>query len=325
MDVRLARPTDAPLVLALTLDDHAHLVRSPDWPAARPILRSVIRSVFPLAFSGRTWIARDGSSCALLEARPRRYVIGWDITRLAVRGDRETILGPVVESVNRHVQARGVPRLFARCQDAAREALEEFGFRPLSRELVLLGNASRIEAELPGDGRYRMPQDAWPLHQLESEITPPLVRQLEGLTSLEWSQGAKGVSEIVVEHDGKVTGWIGWAPGAMGNTHQLGLLVHPDHKELACSLLAHVLEQAAPGSKFVARVRDYQPETINALLSAGFEVVGEEILMVRHGRVALVPAERARLRVARVPSIPAMPFQIITTGPGFRPTKEDNL
>ena len=86
-----------------------------------------------------------------------------------------------------------------------------------------------------------------------------------------------------------------------------------------------MVEQAGPQARFVTRVRDYQPETLNALLAAGFDIVGEEILMVRHGRVALVPAERTRLRVARVPSIPAMPFRVVITGPRLGPTKEDNL
>jgi hypothetical protein len=326
MDVRLARPTDAPLVLALSLDEHAHLVRSPDWPTARPVARTVARALVPFAAPGKTWIAQEGASCAVVEARPRRYVIGWDITRLAVRGDHDAVLGPAVEAVKQHVQARGVPRLFARCQDSVRSDLEHLGFRPLSREYVLAGSASvPVDEALPGDSRYRMPQDAWPLHQLESQITPPLVRQLEGLTSMEWAQRSKGAREIVVEQDGRVVGWIGWTPNRIGRCHQLGLLVHPEHCELAPSLLAHVLGTAEPGTRFVARVRDYQPETTNVLVSAGFEVVAEEILMVQHGRVALAPAERARLRVARVPGIPAMPFRMNIIGPGLGPTKEEIL
>jgi len=326
MDVRLARPTDAPLVLALTLDEHAHLVRSPDWPAGRPILRSVARAMMPMVAPGRTWFARDGGSCALLEARPRRYVIGWDITRLAVRGDYSAVLPPVIDAVNQHLQNRGVPRLFARCQEGARADLEDLGFCALSREYILVGAPSELDhGDLPADSRYRMPQDSWPLHQLESEITPPLVRQLEGLTSLDWSQGARSVSEIVVEADGKVLAWIGWSRTATPGTFIVGLLLHPERNELASSLLGHVVEQAGPQARFVTRVRDYQPETLNALLAAGFDIVGEEILMVRHGRVALVPAERTRLRVARVPSIPAMPFRVVITGPRLGPTKEDNL
>lgn len=334
MDVRLARPTDAPLVLALSLDEHAHLVRSPEWPAARPLVRAIARALMPLAAPGRTWIAQEGSSCAVVEARPRRYVIGWDITRLAVRGDPDAVLGPAVEAVKQHVQSRGVPRLFARCQDEGQEPLEALGFRPLSREYVLVGYAAGPSDEpLPGDSRYRMPQDAWPLHQLESQITPPLVRQLEGLTSMEWTQRRRGAREIVVEHDGRVVGWIGWTASPVGRCHQLGILVHPEHCELASSLLSHVLETADPGTRYVARVRDYQPETTNALVAAGFELVAEEILMVQHGRVALAPAERARLRVAAVPSIPAMPFRMSIactirmdiSGPSLGPMKEHIL
>lgn len=332
MDVRLARPTDAPLVLGLTLDDGAHLVKSPDWPAGRPITRALARSLLSLAYPGRTWIARDGMSAALLEAKPRRYVIGWDITRLVVRGERSVVLPGVVEAAIHHLYSRGVPRLFARCQDEARPELEELGFRPLAREHVLVGRGgARGEVDpLPVDSRYRMPQDAWPLHQLESEVTPPLVRQLEGLTSLDWAQGARGLSEIVVESDGRVAGWIGWGASGIPGTQQLGILVHPAHTELAQPLLCHVLSQAPEDRGFLVRVRDYQPEALRALLDTGFTLVGEEILMVRHGRVALAPAERARLRVA-VPSVGVVPFHVVIPGPGIAhqvmpaPQKEKHL
>lgn len=318
MDVRLARPTDAPVVLGLTLDERAHLVRNPDWPVNRSIARAAARSLLSLGYPGRTWLAIDGDSAALLEARARQYVIGWDITRLAVHGERSTVLPAVVDAVARHLYSRGVPRLFARCQDEAREELSELGFRPLAREYVFTGRARPIpESEpLPGDGRYRMPQDAWPIHQLESEITPPLVRQLEGLTSMEWSQGRKSVSEIVVERDGRVVAWIGWGSGRMSGTHQLGLLVHPSHAELAGPLLEHVLNSIPDGTTLMARVRDYQPETVNALAEAGLEIVAEEILMVRHGRVALVPAETSRLRVAHVSGIGVLTAHMAIPGSG---------
>jgi hypothetical protein len=245
-------------------------------------------------------------------------VIGWDITRLAVHGDRALVLPAVVEAATRHLHDRGVPRLFARCQEEARGELEELGFRPLAREQVLVGSGGAREEldPLPADSRYRMPQDAWPLHQLESAITPPLVRQLEGLTSLDWAQGARGLSEIVVECDGRVVGWIGWGPGGCAGMQQLGILVHPEHTELLRPLLSHVLGRAPSGSSFLVRVRDYQPEALTALLEAGFTLIGEEILMVRHGRVALASVEKARLRVAHVPSVGAFPFHMVNSGPG---------
>src|SRR5450759_1040201 len=187
MDVRLARPTDGPLVLALSLDDDAHIVRNSGWPATNRVAHTLLRSLLPLAARGRLWIAKDGADASVLEAAPRRYVIGWDVTRLVARGQAAETLDAVVAAATQHVQSRGVPRLFARCHEDGADALKRRGFNALAREYVLVGPEADIHGDiaLPIDSRYRMPQDAWPLHQLESAITPPLVRQLEGLTSLD--------------------------------------------------------------------------------------------------------------------------------------------
>lgn len=317
MDVRMARPTDAPLALALSLDDSAHLVKSAGAAGGERLSHTLLRTVLPLAMPGRAWVARDGCNAGLLEARPRRYVIGWDISRLAVRGDATYLLAPLVGMATTHVQSRGVPRLFARSREEASSALAEVGFHPLAREYVLLGpdGARGGDSSLPVDSRYRMPQDAWPIHQLESALTPPLVRQLEGLTSLEWSHKIRGMSEIVIEQDGRVVSWIGWGVRVSHNADQIGMLVHPEHADVAPNLLHHVLQTAPPGRRFVARVRDYHSDVLAVFLDAGFRITAEEILMVKHARVE-VAREKARLKVASVPTVPVLHHRLgSTAGP----------
>ncbi|HZU12649.1 MAG TPA: hypothetical protein VFB58_07395 [Chloroflexota bacterium] len=311
MDIRLARPTDVPHIVALILDEHAHIVNSGAWSDSRPSVRSVSRALVPFASKGRLWIVRDGESTALLEAQPRRYVIGWDITRLAVRGDPERILSPAVGTALEHVQRHGVPRLFARCLERYRGLLERCGFRSLGKEYVLLGSGalSPHPAGLPEDSRYRMPPDAWPLHQLESDTTPAEIRQLEGLTSLDWAQGSRGMEEIVVERDGEIVAWVGWEPGT-GRRKRLGLLVRPDYRELGSDLLAYVLERTPPAVSFVARVRGYQQEVLSLFEESGFHVAAEEMLMLRHANVQPARSESARMRIAHVPGIQAFPFHL---------------
>jgi hypothetical protein len=312
MDVRQARPTDAPMVLALALDDGAHLVKDSAWPARNPVLSTVVRALLPpLAMSGRLWVASEGSSRALLEAHPRRYVLGWDITRLAVRGQVESVIAPVVQAATVHLQSRRVPRLFARCQTEASGGLQALGFQVLAREHLMIGPQGRASrsAPVPIDSRYRMPQDAWPLHQLESEITPPLVRHLEGLSSVDWSDKPRERSEIVVERDGRIVAWVGW--GDLGRKRaQMGHLLHPDHADLGPHLLEHVLERAMPNCRLFARVRDYQTETIRVYEEAGFTVAAEEVLMVKHAGVELAPALQRTLKVAHVPSMQALPIRL---------------
>jgi hypothetical protein len=312
MDVRSVRPTDAPLVLSLALDDGSHLVKGRGWPEPNSLVRTLTRATLPIPFPGRSWIARDESSVALLEAQSRQNVIGWDITRLAVRGEADRVVGPVVEAAIGHLRNRGVPRLFARTCGEGAETLRALEFLPLTREHVLLGpDSSPTEhASLPIDSRYRMPSDAWPLHQLEVETTPPLVRQIMGLTSLEWSHRIKGMSEIVVERDGRIVAWMGWGVKVGPGLVQIGLLVHPQHKELAPDLLDHAVRQLEPGSRYVSRLREYQVESLRTFLDAGFQIVAEETLMVKHAAVELARTVTGRVRMASVPGIQALPIRL---------------
>jgi hypothetical protein len=156
-----------------------------------------------------------------------------------------------------------------------------------------------------------MPQDAWPLHQLESAVTPGSVRQLEGLTSQEWSHRVSGMSEVVVERDGRVVGWVGWGRKAGPDLYQIGLLVHPAHRELAPDLLLHALK-SNPARRFVARVRDYQQEVLTAFCDAGFAVVAEEIIMLRHARVEVAQQPK---RVLVLPPVPAPTVRILHRPP----------
>lgn len=306
MDVRLARPTDAALVLSLTLDADAHIVTGFGWPARNDTGRTLTRAALPFATRGRAWVARDSTTSALLEAEPRQYVIGWDITRLAVRGENlEEAVGLLLGAAVCHLQNRGVPRLFARTSDEASRHLQPMGFHALAREYVLLGPEGPYSgsASPPADSRYRMPQDSWPLHQLECDVTPPLVRQLEGLTSLDWSRPVRRMSEIVVEREGRVVGWISWGVRLGPSYRTMAMLLDPDHGELAPILIRHALQQGVQGCRFVARVRDYHTHAVQAFLDAGFSIQAEEVLLVKHAGVEMAPAFKARLSVNTVPSI----------------------
>lgn len=300
MDVRLLRPTDAPVALALSIDADAHLVRSASHPTSKHVAATLARAAVPVAVSGRAWIARDDKSVALLEAIPRRYVIGWDIERLAYRGDGDRVLGPIVQECIDHLRRRGVPRLFVRCSPDSVPELQTVGFHPLAREYVLLRAAAGPDPEAPPPphgSRYRMPQDSWPLHRLESGLTPPLLRQLEGLTSMDWTSRKREMSEIVVERDGQVVSWIGWGVKADLDARRVGMLLHSARADLGSDLLMHAVG-TYPSSRFVARVRDYQLDVLNAFLEAGFVIVAEEVVMVRHARVEVARATRKRLRMA---------------------------
>lgn len=252
---------------------------------------------------GRAWLARDGRTLGYLEVAPRPYVIGWTVTRLAVRGAPEMVVGPLVQAAVGQMQRAGVPRLFARCTEDGASELARHGFQSLTREYVLSGPGCEAEeVNLPGDSRYRMPADAWPLHQLEQDLTPSPVRQLEGLSSVDWSPRGRDMTEIVVEQNGRLVAWIGWSTSRRGRRGSIGLMVHPDRSDMAPILLQHVLRQVPCHCRLTARVREYQGETIQALSDAGFTVMGEEILMVKTARVEMARTV-PRVKVVGVPSM----------------------
>jgi hypothetical protein len=330
MDVRQARPTDAPLVLALALDEHTHLVTDSDRPGAASLLRTASSALLPLAVPGRTWVAHSRSTAAMLEARPRRYVIGWDVCRLAARGQADEVVSAVVSAAVCHLQSRGIPRLFARCAEDRQEVLSRLEFRPIAREFVLAGSGTGEGGDnLPSGSRYRMPQDAWPLHLLATDVTPPLVRHLEGSTSVDWNE-RKNSREIIVEREGRIVAWIGWRVRATHGVRPVAMIVHDEHAETGLELLMHALRQAPAGTRFRARIREYQPEALQAFLDAGFTIIATEVVMVRHGR--LQPAlARKRVAVARIPSMPVAPLHLgaetasIVTEPIRLPEKEERL
>lgn len=307
MDVRLARPTDAALVLSLALDADAHIVKGFGWPASNDTVRTLTRASLPLATRGRAWLARDEAGVALLETVPRQYVIGWDVTRLAARGPQiDDVMDAVIGAAVCHLQNRGVPRMFARTGEEGAQRLMPRGFHSLAREYVLLSPPhipAEGDASPPADSRYRMPQDSWPLHQLESEVTPSLVRQLEGLSSLDWSRRVRRMSEIVVERDGRVVAWISWGTRLGPHHRVMAMLLQPEEADLAPVLIRHALKQGSNGCRFVARVRDYHMHAVRAFLDAGFTIEAEEVLLVRHANVEVAPAYKHRLNVNTVPSI----------------------
>jgi hypothetical protein len=274
----------------------------------------IVQTATPLPKATRVWIGKGRNSVGLIEARPRRYVIGWDITRLVLRGDRDELLGPLLGTVTAYVQGRGVPRLFARCRREESDLLCRHGFAILAREYVLTATRSpELEpSPLPSDSRYRMPQDAWPLHQLESATTPTLIRQLQGMSSSDWSHRDRDLCEIVVEREGRIVAWLGVGTKERNGRIGLQMLVHPDCREVAPELLRHALTLAAPSATYFTRVRDYQVETLSAFTDAGFTIVAEETLLVKHGQVELAREEKRHLRMARVPSMPALPTRFST-------------
>jgi hypothetical protein len=267
----------------------------------------------------RLWVASDKRGLAgFAQGRPRTYVLGWELIRVHIRPDleAEAVVAPLVHAVLEHLQEQGIPRLFARTplDSPAHEALARCGFTHFMSECILLRDPgpTRPPEEMPSGARYRMPEDAWPLHQLESRLTPPLVRQLEGLTSQSisrlWTQNTptavshqRNALELVVERDGEIVGWIGWTARPRRGYIHLGLLIQDqdDAGEMASALVAyalHTISTSHPQARIVVRLREYQLELRRVLLDYNFVEYGREALHIKHGRLQFMPKKVPAVR-----------------------------
>ncbi|GEM_PF-4303886 len=263
---------------------------------------------------GKTWIVEDDSGLVgFAQVRPRRYVLGWELTRLHVRRscDPEDPVRCLIQEILAYLQGRGIPRLFGRTPEESlgHDILLACGFTHLVSETVFIRDPELTPTprETPVGLRYRMPQDAWPLRQLESSQTPLLISQLEGLTSVSvngppnrrWRRDEP--SELVIERDGELAGWIWWTRARSQDCREhvrLGILTQQDETAIASALLEyalHAIAGAGAGNRIVLRLRDYQMPLHSVVADHGFREVARETLHLKHGRLQVIPKKVSRL------------------------------
>ena len=137
----------------------------------------------------------------------------------------------------------------------------------------------------------------WGLHQLYRAVTPQRVQMAEMLDSSEElaklyvgslrplpSALSRGDETYVCDVGVRLGAWLRIRRGHGSAPHQLFLMVHPEHAELAEPLLRFGARRLLEGSvrPIYCQVREYESFVINALRSSGFEHVSTKALLVRH-------------------------------------------
>ncbi len=233
----------------------------------------------------------------------------------------DDILNALLEYVLEMAASHAVLRVFARVEEAVPE-LELFaraGFQRYAREVTYVYCADHAPAQqhsptqnVPGQQEALFQASAgedlsslrrwsrhqvWGLHQLYRAVTPQRVQMAELLeNSEEYARLLVGSSRptlwplasrretYVCDLGVRLGAWLQLRRGRGTTPHQLSLIVHPEHAELAAPLVRFACKRLLEGDvrPIYCQVREYEAAVIDALRASGFEHTTTRVLLVRH-------------------------------------------
>ncbi len=273
----------------------------------RVMLPPVLRNVFPVTPASRTWICEDHwHLLGFAQVRERPAHTTWDLCYLASIVNRDLsggeILAALLEYVLGAASMHGILRIFARVEDdlPEMELFQKAGFQRYARQLTYVFDPDKASLETnfdpPSLHRWHR-HHAWGLHQLYRAATPQRVQMAEMLENSEEcaklhvgslrplpSLLSRGDESYVCDVGVRLGAWLRICRGHGSAPHQLSLIVHPEHADLAQSILWFGARRLLEGSvrPIYCQVREYEAPTIEALRSSGFEHVLTRALLVRH-------------------------------------------
>ncbi len=271
----------------------------------RVSLPPILRDIIPLNPTSRTWICEENwRILGFAQVRERPSRIMWDLSYLAsmVHGNvaSDEVLMALLEYMLEIASTHGILRIFAKVEDEIPE-LELFqraGFQRYARELTYIYEPEGLPPgiDLPSLRRWNR-HHVWGLHQLYRSVTPQRVQMAEMLeNSEEFAQLhvgslrrlpfslSGGRENYVCDLGVRLGAWLQVFRGHGSAPHQISLIVHPEHAELAEPLLKFGVRRALEGGvrRIYCQVREYESAVIAALRSSGFEHAGTKLLLVRH-------------------------------------------
>jgi hypothetical protein len=305
LGVRSVRFHDLLTVRRVEASRCAHVVWPSTWEAPHSAthlaLASAWQDVNQTVF---TFVLRERREMlGLVQGTARPGHDAWDLLRLALLTadpeDRERTADALLEHFLAAASARGALRIFARApaDEEGQVLLARQGFRRYALECTLLCERLDLSpAPLPEhlEFRARRPADAWGIFQLYCSVAPAQARHAEGLSSKRWGHGSplvhallgrwRRTREVVLADENLIVGWVRLTPLKGPSAQQLDVLLHPRAHDALPALLAHAT--LALGARLdrptVCHVRDYEGIVLSGLQEAGFVVVSERALLVRH-------------------------------------------
>ena len=284
-------------------------------------LPPILRNIFPVNPTSRTWICEDHwHILGFAQVRERPSRITWDLSYLASMVNRnvssDEVLTALLEYMLEIASSHGTLRIFAKVEDEIpeMELFQKASFQRYARQLTYVFEPEGSDTSSPFGGEevgghdkfgiFDLPtlrrwnrHHVWGLHQLYRAVTPQRVQMAEMLDSSEElaklyvgslrplpSALARGDETYVCDVGVRLGAWLRIRRGHGSAPHQLFLMVHPEHAELAEPLLRFGAGRLLEGSvrPIYCQVREYESFVINALRSSGFEHVSTKALLVRH-------------------------------------------
>jgi hypothetical protein len=271
----------------------------------RILLPPFLRNIFPVNTASRTWICEDHwHILGFAQVRERPAHITWDLAYLASMVNSnvssDEVLTALLEYMLEIASSHGILRIFAKVEDEIpeMELFQKTGFQRYARQLTYVFEPGSIQGDFnPPSLRRWSRHHVWGLHQLYRAVTPQRVQMAEMLDSSEefakLNVGSlrplpfslsRGDESFVCDVGVRLGAWLRICRGHGMAPHQLSVLVHPEHAELAEPLIRfgtqRLLERSA--RPIYCQVREYDSFVINALRSSGFEHVSTKALLVRH-------------------------------------------
>jgi hypothetical protein len=239
---------------------------------------------------------------AQIRERPSR--ITWDISYLASMANRnvssDEILIALLEYMLEVASGHSILRIFAKVEDEVPELelFQKAGFQRYARQLTYVFEPGSAQGDFnPPTLRRWNRQFAWGLHQLYRAFTPQRVQMAEMIDSSDELAKlyvgslhslpavlSRGDETYVCDVGVRLGAWLRLCRGHGSAPHQLSLMVHPEHVDLADPLLRFGTRRLMEGGMrpIYCQVREYESPVINALRSGGYEHVSTKAMLVRH-------------------------------------------
>lgn len=272
---------------------------------SRVSLPPILRSIFPVTPASRTWICEDHwRILGFAQVRERPSRLTWDISYLASMANRnsssEEVLTALLEYMLEIASGHAILRIFAKVEDEIPELelFQKTGFQRYARQLTYVFSPGSAQGDFnPPTLRRWNRHFAWGLHQLYRASTPQRVQMAEMLDSSDElaklyvgslrsspSIFSRGDETYVCDVGVRLGAWLRLCRGHGSAPHQLSLMVHPEHAELADPILRFGTQRLMEGGArpIYCQVREYESSVINALRSGGYEHVSTKALLVRH-------------------------------------------